>query len=103
VVCGRPHQTLAAASGGWDPSHTGAAHLPVVVVVVVGRGHGPLKVLLARLVATFDALLGAVSGDVGRCLPVTTRGGLPASLCRANALLLIVDCVAMPRISLNVL
>jgi hypothetical protein len=42
------------------------------------RGCGPLTALLAPLFAAFDALLGAVGGDVGRCLHVTTWGHLTA-------------------------
>jgi hypothetical protein len=83
---------LVAASGGRDASHTGAAHLLVVVVVMADHGHGPLKALLAPLVATFDALLGTVSGDIGQCLPIAAQGGLPASLCWVKHDRLVVDC-----------
>jgi hypothetical protein len=40
-----------------------------------------LKALLAPLVAAFDALLRAMSGDVRWCLLVTAWGHLPACLC----------------------
>jgi hypothetical protein len=63
---------------GQDVSHVGAACLPIVVVIMVGRG--PLKELLAPLFGTFDALLGAVGGDVERCLLVTAWGRIPTSL-----------------------
>jgi hypothetical protein len=33
-----------------------------------------MKVLLVPLFATFDALLGAMGGDVGQCLPNTSLG-----------------------------
>jgi hypothetical protein len=55
-----------------------------MAVIMAGRGCSPLKVLLAPLVATFDAYLGVVCGDIKRCLLVTARYLLPASLCRAK-------------------
>jgi hypothetical protein len=75
VVCRRPRLSLFATSGGQGVSPTGGACLAVVAV-----GRGPMKALLAPLSATFDALLGAVRGDVGWHLPVATWGCLPASL-----------------------
>jgi hypothetical protein len=84
VVCGRSHRTLVTASGGRDASHAGAARLPVMAIVAAGHRHGPLKPLLAPLIAAFDGILGAVSGDIGQCLPVIARGGLPGSLCWAK-------------------
>jgi hypothetical protein len=48
---------------------------------MAGHGHSPLKALLAPVVAAFDALLGKMGGDVGRCLLVAARGCLPAFLC----------------------
>jgi hypothetical protein len=81
VVHRRPRLTLVIACGSRGAPHAGAAHL---AIVVIGRGHGPLKALLAPLFATFAALLGAMGGDVGRRLPVATRGHLPASLGRAE-------------------
>jgi hypothetical protein len=79
VVCGWPHRMLVSMCRSRDVSHTRVAHIPVVAIIMAGRGRGPMMVLLAPLVATFDALLGLVSGDIRRCLPVTTRGDLPAS------------------------
>jgi hypothetical protein len=73
----RPRPTLVVACSGRGAPHAGAAHL---TVVVIGRGRGPLKVLLASLFASIGALLGAVGSDVGRCLPIIARGCLPASL-----------------------
>jgi hypothetical protein len=49
--------------------HIRAACL-AVITIGRGRGHSPLKALLAPLFATFGAILGAVGGDVRRCLPV---------------------------------
>jgi hypothetical protein len=49
---------------------------------MASHGHRPLKALLASLVATFNALLAPVSGDVRRRLCVTTQGHHPTSLCR---------------------
>jgi hypothetical protein len=39
-----------------------------VAIIVASHGCSPLKVLFAPLLATFDALLGALSGDVERRL-----------------------------------
>jgi hypothetical protein len=72
-------------------SHAGAAHFPIVAIITTGRGRSPMKALLAPLVAAFDALLGTVGGDIGRCLLVATRGHLHASLCRAKHDRLVAD------------
>jgi hypothetical protein len=66
-----------------------AARLPVVAIVAPSRGRSPLKVLFAPLVATFDALPGAVNGDIRRRFLVTAQCHLPASLCRVKHDLLI--------------
>jgi hypothetical protein len=71
VVHRQPRQTLVVACGGRDASHVGAAVLPGVVIITVGCGLGPLKGLLAPLFVAFDALLGAVGGDVRQHLLVT--------------------------------
>jgi hypothetical protein len=63
---------------------TEASCLPVMVVVTAGRGRGPLKALPTPLVVAFNTPLGVVSGDIGPCLLVTSRGYLPASLCRTK-------------------
>jgi hypothetical protein len=84
VVHRRPCRTLVSVHGGRDVPHAEAAHLPVVAVIVASHRHSPLKALFAPLVATFDALLSAMSGDVERCLLVATRCHLPASQCRAK-------------------
>jgi hypothetical protein len=52
--------------------------------ITTGRGRSPLKALFTSLVATFDTLLGAMSGDARRCLLITTWCRLPASLCWAK-------------------
>jgi hypothetical protein len=64
--------------------HTGAAGLLVMAIITAGHGHNALKVLLAPLVATFNALLGAVGSNVRRCLLVTAQGHLPGFLGRAK-------------------
>jgi hypothetical protein len=51
VVCRRPRPTLVTMHGGGDASHARAAHLPVKAIIMVGRGRGPLKALLAPLFA----------------------------------------------------
>jgi hypothetical protein len=84
VVRRWPHRTLVATRSGRDAPHVGATHLLVVAIIAVGHGHSPLKALFAPLVAAFDALLGAVSGDIRRRLLVAARCHLPASLCRAK-------------------
>jgi hypothetical protein len=78
---GRSRLTLVNACGSRGVPHAGAAHL---TVVVISRVHGPLKALFVPPFATFDALLGAMGGDVGWRLPVTARGRLPASMGRAK-------------------
>jgi hypothetical protein len=84
VVYRRPRRTLVIVCGGQDVHCTGAAHLPVVAIITAGHGHSPLKVLFMPLVAAFDALLGAVSGYIGRCFLDAARCQLPASSCRAK-------------------
>jgi hypothetical protein len=76
-----PRWALLTASGSRDASHTGATRLPVLSVIVVGCGSGPLRALLEPLIAAFDSLLGVVSGDIRRHLLVMAQGHLPASLC----------------------
>jgi hypothetical protein len=80
VVRRRPHLTLVAMRYSRHASRAGAARLPVVAVIMVGRGCGLLRALLAPLFAVLDALLSMVDDDVGWCLLVATRGHLPASL-----------------------
>jgi hypothetical protein len=84
VVCRRPRLTLVAACSGQSASHAGAARLPIVAIIMVGCGRGPLDALLAPLFATLDALLGTVGGDIGWLLLVAARGCLPTSLCRVK-------------------
>jgi hypothetical protein len=79
-----PHRALVTTCGGQDASHAGAASFPVMAIVTASHGCGPLRALHALLVATLDALLGAVSGDIGWHLIITTRGHLPACLCGAE-------------------
>jgi hypothetical protein len=80
VVHGRPRLTLVATCGGQDVPHTGATQHPVVAIVMVGCGRGPLKALPAPLSATLDTLPAAVDGDVGRRSLAAARGRLPVSL-----------------------
>jgi hypothetical protein len=84
VVFRRPRLMLVAACSGRSASHAGAARLPIVAIIMVGCGRGPLDALLAPLFATLDALLGTVGGDVGWLLLVAARGRLPTSLCRVK-------------------
>jgi hypothetical protein len=68
-------KTLVIVCGSRDAPHVGAACLPVVVVLMVDRGRGPLRTLLVPLLAT----LGAMDGDVGWHLLATAWGCLPAT------------------------
>jgi hypothetical protein len=74
VVCTWPHQVSIAMHGGQDLSHAGAARFPTAVIATAGHGRGPQRALLAPLVCAFDAVLGAVSDDVGWCLLVAAQG-----------------------------
>jgi hypothetical protein len=75
---------LVDACGGCGAPHAGFARVPVAGVIMTGHGYSPLKTLLAPLVAAFDAFLGVVSGDVGRCPLIAARCRLPASWWRAK-------------------
>jgi hypothetical protein len=70
VVHWRPCLTLVAAYNGRDAPHAGAAHL---LVIVVGHGCGPLKMLLVPLFAALDALHATVDGDIGLCSFIATQ------------------------------
>jgi hypothetical protein len=65
VVRRWPHRKLATVHGGRDTPRVRASRLLAVAIVVAGHAHSPLKAMFAPLIATFDTLLGAVSGDVG--------------------------------------
>jgi hypothetical protein len=65
---------LAAACGSHDAHHAGAACLLVVATVIIGRGCGLLKVLLAPLPTALGSLPGIMESDVGRCLPTVALG-----------------------------
>jgi hypothetical protein len=84
VVRRRPHRTLVPAHDGRDAHCAEATHFSAVAIVTAGQGRSPLKALFAPLIADSDTLLSTVSSDVGRCLLVTARCHLPASLCRVK-------------------
>jgi hypothetical protein len=65
VVRGRPHLALAIAYGSHDTHHAEAACLLVVATIVVGRGYGLLKALLAHLLAALGNLHGVLESDIG--------------------------------------
>jgi predicted flavoprotein YhiN len=67
VVCRQPSLTLVVACGGRGVPQVGATHF---AIIAVNCGCGPLKAVLVPLFAAFDALLGAMGGDVRRCLPI---------------------------------
>jgi hypothetical protein len=80
VVCRWPRLTLVAVCGSCDTPRVGATCLPVVAIIVVGHGRGPLRMLVAPLLAALSAILGTVDGNIERCLLAATWGRLPASL-----------------------
>jgi hypothetical protein len=84
VVYRRPHWTLLTARGGRDASYVGATHFLVTAITMASCGHGPLRALLALLITAPDALLGAVSCDIRRCLLVAAWDHLPDCLCGAG-------------------
>jgi hypothetical protein len=65
VVHRWPRQEFVAVRDSRDLSHAGATSLSAAVVAMAGHGRGPLRALLAPLVAAFDAVLSTVSGDIG--------------------------------------
>jgi hypothetical protein len=56
VVCQRPHLGLASTCGSSEALHVGATHFFLVIVVVVGHGHNPLRVPLLPLLAALVIL-----------------------------------------------
>jgi hypothetical protein len=60
--------------------HAGATSLPVIAIIMDGRGRGPLKALLAPLFEALDSLLVVVGGDVRWCSLTAARDHLLASL-----------------------
>jgi hypothetical protein len=78
VVCRQPHLTLVAVCGNHDVPYARAAYLPVPTIVVVGRG--PLRMLLAPLLATLGAIFGTLDGNVRQCLLAAAWGRLSGSL-----------------------
>jgi hypothetical protein len=80
VICGQPHLTLIAMCSSYNAPRVGAAHLPAIVVVVVGRGRGPMRMLLMPLLAALSAILGAMDDNIGRHLVAAACGRLLASL-----------------------
>jgi hypothetical protein len=51
--------------GSYNAPRVGAARLPTIVVVVVGRGRGLVRMLLMPLLAALSAILGAMDGNIG--------------------------------------
>jgi hypothetical protein len=83
VICRCPQPASVAMRDGQDLSHTRTTCLPAVVIDMAGHGHSPYRALLTPLVAAIDAILGAISNNVRRCLLVPAQGRFPAPLCRA--------------------
>jgi hypothetical protein len=77
VVGRRPRLMLVVVHDSHDRPLAGATHLPVVVIIVVGRGHSPLKTLLAP---PLGALASALDGNIGQCLSVVAWSHLHASM-----------------------
>jgi hypothetical protein len=59
--------------------HAEIAHLPIVAIVVVGRGHSPLRTLSVPHLAVLGALPSTMDGDIGWCLLTAAWGRLPTS------------------------
>jgi hypothetical protein len=95
VVCRWPRPTLVAMCGSRDVPHVEAACLPVVVVIVVGHGCGPLRMLLVPLLATLSVILGTMDGIIGRHLLAAAWGRLPSSLGGTKC-----DCLLAPELLL---
>jgi hypothetical protein len=66
--------------GSRDAPHASAVCLPIVTVIVVGRGCGPLRMLLEPLLAALHTLLGDVDGNVKWHPFAVAWDHLPASL-----------------------
>jgi hypothetical protein len=62
VVYRRPHLLPATVHGSDDAPQVRATEFLVIVVIVVSRGHNPLRTLLAPLLAALGALLGILDG-----------------------------------------
>jgi hypothetical protein len=84
VVRGWPRRMFVTVHDDCGAQNVGAAHVLVAAVVTAGHGRSPLKALLAPLIAAFDILVDTVSSDIGRCLLVTARCRLLASLYRVK-------------------
>jgi hypothetical protein len=82
AACRWPRLSLV--HSGRVASHTGATRLPIVAIIIIGRGRGPLRALLVHRFATLDALLSIIYGDVRWCLLVAARGHFPTSLVLAK-------------------
>jgi hypothetical protein len=78
VVYRRSCLELVAVCGSCSVPHVEPACFLTIVALVASRGHSPLRTLLAPLLATFDALLGVMGGNVGQDLLAATWGHLPA-------------------------
>jgi hypothetical protein len=81
VVCSWPHLTLITMCSSCDVPHARATFLPVAAIIMVGRGHGSLRMLLAPILAALGAISGDVDGNIGWHLLVAAWGHLPTSLC----------------------
>jgi hypothetical protein len=84
VVCRHSRLTHVVVRGSHDAPNAIAACLPIIAIVMVIRGRGPLRMLLAPPLVALNTLLGVVDGDVRRCLLVAAWGCLPASLGRTK-------------------
>jgi hypothetical protein len=80
MIRGKPRLTFVTTCGGQAAPHARAARLPVIAIIMVSRGCGPLKVLLAPLFVALDALLAVVGGDIRRRSLIAARYHLPSSL-----------------------
>jgi hypothetical protein len=75
VVCQRPRLVLATARGGNDALHVRVVcFLVVIIIVIVGRGHNPLRAPLSPLLAT----LGILDSGIGWCRFAAAEDRFPA-------------------------
>jgi hypothetical protein len=64
VVGWRPRLMLVIVHGSHDVQHACAARLPIVAIILVGRGRSPLRTLLVPPLASLSALLGALEDKI---------------------------------------
>jgi hypothetical protein len=64
VVDRWPCLTLVAVGSSRDTPYVGATRLPIVAIIVLGRGRSPLRTFLSPPLATLGALPSALDGNI---------------------------------------